>query len=472
MKRVGTVVLSVAMLSPMVAQAQSRPSNTMHTNSAALYLDRAKKTKVESEKQEILQKALEFALQGIEARSNNPRAYLLAGQIHVQRGDVARADSMFDKAEELWPEYGKETAAEREAAWVKAYNSGVLALRDSKTDEAIAHFEAANAVFDGRPLTPVSLAQLYQQKGDAAKAIDAYGKALKILQTAPRDKLSAEDQAQYKEWEQEIPVRMASLMTAAGRPQDAITLYREVLAKDPKNIFAKGNLAALLQQAGNNEEATKLMTELLAEDLTDGESFAVGVSLFRAKNYEQAAAAFRKSIAKNAYNRDAFFNLGQALLGTVRANPNEKDPKLVPVYQEMIDVAAKVRELDPANRSVVQLQAVGYRGMSEAVPAAQAEPWKKKTLEALQGLEALTFEVSDITTAPGNPTVIAGSVVNIKGTAGQPVTVKFTLLDPAGQPIGEQDVTVNLGAPEAATQFKASFQTDKTVGGWKYTVTK
>jgi tetratricopeptide (TPR) repeat protein len=190
MKRVGTVVLAVAMLTPAVAQAQSRPSNTMHTNSAALYLDRAKKTRVEGEKQENLQKALEMALQGIQAKSNNPRAYLLAGQAYVQLGDAVRADSMFDKAEELWPEYKEETAVEREAMWVKSYNNGVLAMRDQKVDEAIAYFAAANEVFAGRPLAAVSLAQLYQQKGDAAKAIEAYRDALSIVQAAPRDKLS------------------------------------------------------------------------------------------------------------------------------------------------------------------------------------------------------------------------------------------------------------------------------------------
>jgi len=472
MKRVGTVLLAVAILTPAVAQAQSRPSNTMHTNSAALYLDKAKKTRVQEEKQENLEKALEFALQGINARSNNPRAYMLAGEIYVQLGDAIRADSMFDKAEELWPDYKKETATEREAAWVKAYNNGVLAMRENKVDEAIGHFEAANAVFDGRPLAAVSLGQLYQQKGDHAKAVDAYRKALSILQTAPRDKLSAEDQEQYRTWEQEIPVRIASLLTAAGKPDEAIALYREVLARDPKNLFAKGNLAALLQQSGNNEEASKLMTELLAEDLTDAEAFSVGVSLFRAKNHEQAAAAFRKSLGKNAYNRDAYFNLGQALLAVARANASEKAPELVPVYKEIIDVTTKLREIDPSNRQILQLRAFGYRGMSETAPAAEAENWKKQTLETLQALEALTFDVSDVTMTPGNPTQIAGSVINIKGTAGQAVTVRFSFVDAAGQSVApDQDVTVTLGAPEAAVPFSVSVESDK-VAGWKYTVVK
>ena len=470
MKRVGTVVLAVAMLTPTVAQAQSRPSNTMHTNSAALYLDKAKKTRVEEEKQDNLQKALEFALQGISARSNNPRAYLLAGQTYVQLGDAIAADSMFDKAEELWPDYKKETAVEREAAWVKAYNSGVLAMQANKMDEAIGHFEAATAVFDGRPLAAVSLAQLYQQKGDAAKSVEAYRKALSILQTAPRDKLSPEDQQQWRTWEQEIPVRIASQLTAAGKPDEAIALYRDVLAKDPKNLFAKGNLAALLQQSGQNEEASKLMTELLAEDLTDGEAFAIGVSLFRANNQEQAAAAFRKSLEKNAYNRDAYFNLGQALLAIARANPNEKAPELLPVYKEIVDVTTKLHDIDPSNRQILQLRAFGYRGMSEAAPAAEAETYKKQTLETLQALEALTLDVSNVTMTPGNPTEIAGSIINIKGTAGQSVTIRFSFLDANGQPVApDKDVTVNLGASEAPVPFNITVESDK-VAGWKYTI--
>ena len=56
MNRFGGVVLALVLLAPAWATAQSRPASTMHTNSASLYLDRAKRSNREDEKKDLLEK--------------------------------------------------------------------------------------------------------------------------------------------------------------------------------------------------------------------------------------------------------------------------------------------------------------------------------------------------------------------------------------------------------------------------------
>src|SRR5262245_30139124 len=75
MKRLGGVLFALTLFVPMAAQAQTRPSNTMQTRSAELYVDRARRTTAEAEKKKLLEQALGFALEGIKTRADNPKAY-------------------------------------------------------------------------------------------------------------------------------------------------------------------------------------------------------------------------------------------------------------------------------------------------------------------------------------------------------------------------------------------------------------
>src|SRR5688572_16577946 len=112
-------VFALMLLSPVLAQAQSRPANTSQTNSAELYLQRARTSNRDEEKRDLLQKALEQAQQGIKVKADNPKAWLLAGKAHAGLGNAAAADSMFDQAEKLWPEYTKEIDPERLQLWIR-----------------------------------------------------------------------------------------------------------------------------------------------------------------------------------------------------------------------------------------------------------------------------------------------------------------------------------------------------------------
>ncbi|MEX0890691.1 MAG: hypothetical protein WEB88_00885, partial [Gemmatimonadota bacterium] len=74
--KLAALALLVAL--PATAQAQ-RPSSTMHTRSADLYLQQAAETRVEAERRDNFEKALEQAREGMEAMPENPTPWLQAG---------------------------------------------------------------------------------------------------------------------------------------------------------------------------------------------------------------------------------------------------------------------------------------------------------------------------------------------------------------------------------------------------------
>jgi tetratricopeptide (TPR) repeat protein len=478
------VVLALVFLAPAAVAAQTRPSNTMHTNSASLYFERARRSNREDEKKELLEKALNFALEGIKAKADNPRAYLLAGQINVQLGHAAVADSMFDKAEQLWPEYAKETENERLQLWIKEYNAGIIAVRDNKMTEAVQHFEQADAVYAKRPGARINLAQLYARTRQPDKAIAAYKGALEIMRGPSRQGLKADEEKQWKELEEAATFNLAQLYALTGKNEEALTAYRELIARDPNNAVAKSNMAVVLRTLNRADEASKIYNELLSADLSATEYFNVGVGLFRSSQFEPAANAFRKALSKNPQMRDAQYNMAQALYSLSSELEEQKskaegaaakpiETRLIAVFTELGELTAKLRTIDPANRNVIALQSRAYRALGDltAADVRASTDWKNKTLEVLKANEALNFEVSDVSmTAAGEEVQISGIVVNLKGNAGAPVKLRIHFLGANGAPLGSQDATVALPAVQGAAPFKVAFKTTAEVLGWRYEI--
>lgn len=483
MKRVGGVVLAAALVLPAAAGAQRKPSNTMHTNSAELYINQARKENRDAEKRELLQKALAKVQEGIAARPDNPKPYLLAGQIQLMLGNLASADSMLDKAEELYPEYRKETENDRMQAWIRGYNAGIMAVRDEKVDDAITLFEEAHTIYDGRPGALLNLAPLYSRKGNHDKAAAAYRQSLEILRNPPST-LPAEEQAQWKEFEEAASFNLATLYASTNRNDEAVAAYRDFLARHPGHALGLSNMAVVLTRMGKADEAAKVYHDLLGQNLEAEEYFGIGVGLFRANDYTTAAEAFRKAIAKNPYLRDAHYNLAQALYahssevleerGKVAAAQQKSfDEKLRPLYQELAETTEKLLAIDPASRNGHALLANAYRGLSDISAGAAATEFKNKTLTVLKSMdEGLPFEVTDIAASgEGEETLINGRVVNLKGTAGAPVKLKFTLVDAAGTSVGTGEIAINLPEVQGDAPFTVKIPA-RSAAGWKYEIIK
>lgn len=482
MNRIGKVLVLVLLLVPVAAHAQ-RPSNTVQTRSAELYLGQAERTQVPQDKQKFLKLAMDNALQGVQKNAGNSRTWFMLGQVYAATGDAVGADSAFDKAETMWPEYAKETDQLRFRAFVGAFNAGVTAIQQNNIDDAIAKLEAANAVYGKRPAASLNLGRLYVQKNQLDKAGEAYRHALEIMRGPEGKAVPAAEQAQWKQWEEAAAFNYAQILANAGKYDEAVKAYQDYLAGNPDNVQARSSLAEVYVRMGKQEEATKAFQDLLARDMSDEEFFLVGVGLFRGNQYEQAAEAFRKSITKNAALRDSYYNLAQAIYSQIQpleesrskatpADAKAVDAKLKPMYQELQTVAEKAQTFDPNNRTVLALLARAYRGMADVVDAKAATEWKNKTLGVMKTHQDLPFEVTDVALLIGEDSVakLSGNVVNIKMTEGQPIKLTFSFLSKDGTVLGTQDVTVSAPKSEAQVEFSTTFKPEAPLGGWKYQV--
>lgn len=476
MKGWSSLLLVAALLVPAAAQAQKKPSNNMHTRSADVYLGQAQQAKVNADRKELLQKALAAALEGAKTDPGNPKPWFQAGVAYAGLGDLAGADSAFDKAEQIYPEYAAEIDPERQNAWITAYNTGVKALQGGDAAGAIAAFEVATAIYQKRPEALVLLGSLHMQNGDAGKAERAFIDALAILRGPARTSLKPEEAASWAEDEATVALRLSTIYADQNKNDEAIKVYQDLLTSQPDNAMARANLAVVLARAGRTEEAVKIYKEMLAQqDVPEATLFNIGVGLFRAEQYAESAEAFRRASAINPHSHETLYNLSQSLLAQSGAlekqQPQPKD-ELKKIYEEMRTISQTLQGIDPANRNVIMMLAQAQRSLSElAGQTPEGEQLRKDVLASLQKAEALQFEVSDINVAPGETEVqITGKVTNIKGTAGAPVRLKFIVLSREGAELMAHEVTVNLPAKDESERFNARVQVPEGAAAWKYTV--
>ena len=108
-----------------------------------------------------------------------PRAYLLAGRSYLGLRDYSGADSMLTRLAVVEPGCADVVNEMRFNAWVPLYNMGISALRAGEQAEALQAFLQANVIFsDSRSLT--NAANIYQQQGDNARAMELYGQAREL----------------------------------------------------------------------------------------------------------------------------------------------------------------------------------------------------------------------------------------------------------------------------------------------------
>jgi len=483
MKRFGGVLIAAAMLAPAMASAQTRPSGGSDINSAEVYLDKARQSRNDKDRKDATERALASAQKAIAAKPDNPRAYLLAGQAHTLLGNILAADSMYDQAERLWPEYAATTERDRMQLWIRSYNAGIVAMNANNNAEAIAAFELADAIHAKRPTARLNLAKLYAQTNQLEKAADMYRKSLEILRGSQQG-LKPEEIQQWKTFEEAATFNLAQLLASTGKNEEAITEFKEFLTRNPTHTQAKVNLAVVYSRLNRTADAAKLYEELLSQDLTDVEFFNVGVGLYRSTQPVLAGEAFRKAIAKNPYMREAQYNLAQVLYAAANKLQEEKgtakgeavkaiDAKLLPIYTQMLDVTEKLRAIDPSSRNVLALRAQALRAMADLTTDAKASTdFRTKTLEVLKLHEALKFDVEAVALTPGAGDVMElnGTIVNLNGKAGESVKLRVHFIGKSGQTIGSQDVTVSLPAVQGGAPFKATITTKEEVAGWKYEV--
>ena len=117
----------------------------------------------------------------------------------------------------------------------------------------------------------------------------------------------------------ELQTRLATEFLEAGRPEDAITVYENLLKADPKSEAAINNLAAVLLDQ-RTDKASHARALKLAEGLASSKNPALldtlGWAYYRAGRYPEAVSVLERVVAKAGKVSVFRYHLGMAYLGT------------------------------------------------------------------------------------------------------------------------------------------------------------
>lgn len=103
----------------------------------------------------------------------------------------------------------------------------------------------------------------------------------------------------------------SSSATAPGLDEGALRAYRDILARDPKNLQAAVSAANLLYDAQRYGEAIPLYQQAFTLNPSDiNVSTDLGTALWYAGRPDEALAQYEQSLALNATHAQTLFNVG------------------------------------------------------------------------------------------------------------------------------------------------------------------
>lgn len=459
-----------------------RPADNAYTRSAGVHIVQATTSQGE-EAQEHYRLALADALLSIESDPGNPKGYLVAGQAAVGAGEWIQADTMFDRAVELYPDYADQVRAEREEAWVTVYNQGIEAVNADEIERARDLFAAADRLYRERPEARMNLGWAEMRLGNTEGAIEAYRGALEILYGPKPEGLDEEQIASWEGDKETASFNLAQLLARNGQPAEAAEVLGTYLTDAGETLDEETRLQAMtaqanfLAQAGQGDEAQAIMDQIMTRsDLTSADYFQIGIGYFNSGDYRQASEAFGRAAELNPYSRDALLNLVQSLYSESleleeAAASAERDAQLVENYTNIIEAAEQVRSFDPLNRNLLSFMLRAYRGLSDLSDAGEAREYNERSQALFREYQAQQYEVSDISLnlQGGDQARVSGALTNLSGEAGAQVSLRFTAVDRTGTTIDSKVINVTVPAVDTAAEFTT--QLDLSGGefaGWKY----
>lgn len=461
-----------------------QPRDDSNTNTASLHLVQASQAEGE-EATTHYEQALTNAIAAIQADSTNPKAYLVAGQAAVGVHNWVQADTMFERALELYPGYQERIVSEREQAWITAYNTGAEALSAGETDRAVELFEGADRLYQERPEARMALGSLYMRRGETEKAAQAYRSALEILNQPPPEAMDEEQAANWESDRRVVALNAAQLLAETGEFQEAASVLDDFLSEHgtqldtATRLRAETALAGFLAQAGETERAEAMFEEIYSrEDLTSAEYFQVGIGFFNTGDYGRAAEAFKEAAERNPYNRDALLNLVQSLYSQAveieeLEESDERDQELRAIYDELLAAAEEVRAYDPLNRNLLSFMLRSLRAKADLSEQTEADELTRRTQELYRAYQQQSYEVTDIavTLQGENQVVITGVLANLTGNPGEEVQLQFTVVDSEGNAIDQATAAVQAPEQNAAQQFQVTLDVPGgEFAGWMYEV--
>jgi len=430
-----TTAIVAPVLSPSVALAQEDcvGGGDQYTRGAELELTWATRRDDPQTKPTRYNRALEKLDESFADPPVEPRAYLLAATAYLGLRDYVGGDSTLTMLVEVAPQCADQALEMRFNAWVPLYNSGVEQLTAGDEDAAIESFEKANVIYsDSRSFN--NAASIYQNRGESQKAMDMYAHALQSSTDPEMIRVAS--------------INLAELLRAEGRDEEALAIYSNYAADHPDDILGRLNYAIALMDAGSKDEAQQIFQELLdRDDLSFRQWSQVGIGLYRAQNFDEAALAFRKAHDMQPLNKETLENLANSY------------------YQ-----SEHFEDLAPLADTLVQrypYETVNYNLLANARTETGDQDG---ALAVLEGREALSFEFLRAQLGPGGEETysLEGTVMNKSAVGGTEVTIPVHFLSEGGQVLITEPLTLSLPAAGETAGFQVQVQSGTPIMGFRY----
>jgi tetratricopeptide (TPR) repeat protein len=426
MNRLSARVLALVALSllPSAAFAQKEPPHTKETKNAERFLGLAMTRNDAAQRRQYLEQALPSLLEARAKDPENGRVWFMLGSVQASIGNLAAADSAFDRAQAMYAGYAEAIEAERHAAWEVAFNNAVGLINAQKTDEGIVALENAELIYGDRPEAKYYLGLFYMQKQQVDNAERAFNAAIASVNGPLRPKLPA----------------------AAAEDWDKLALNSKIRLS---------NLMAFR-----------------------------GAELYDKQNYDSAAVVFANARRLSPYSRDHLFNELQSVYARALDLDKERtkaknaalDARAKELYTSVLMLTDSLRVVDPRNEDIYFFSSRAHKVLSDLNADAAL---KTKHVNALRSVnteyEQLPFVVSDVQIAEGDSTAtVSGTIRNKLLKAGATGTFVFELVGFDGKPIGSAPVTFTATAAPAANQeapripFKAVVPMGAPLASWRY----
>jgi tetratricopeptide (TPR) repeat protein len=387
------------------------PSETRFSQTATLFF-----------REQNFARALELALEGIEADPGNPVHYLLAGMSYLSLDDFPNSDEMFREAQRIYPAYELDIEPQREAAWGEAFNAGLAAYGEGDVQGTIERWNDATLMYDLRPEAHRNLAGLLATEGRYAEAIDVYEKAIAGLAKRPATEVLSEADSQARqESTAGLEDQLSTLLMLTDRYAEAEPLLRRRLARDSESVQVRSDLASALNALDRAEEAREIYAALLSEGgLQATELFNLGVGLFRVEDFAGAEVAFRRLTELQPESRDAWFNRANVLFA-------------MEDWTMLSEVGARLLELDPLGQNALLIAARAQLEIGNRDAAVQILQRADAAPVYLGGLRLRRAGVG---------TTVEGELTGNIAPQGSAVDLLFRFFGDGGTPVGTEVVTV------------------------------
>ncbi len=236
------------------------------------------------------------------AIEENPRAttaYISAGEIYYQKGDVNAAQGRFETAGEVDP-----------SNFVAHYKNGLMLQLLNRPAEAVAAYLRSLVINPYDFNANLNIATAYLQLNDSRQAITYAEQAVKI------DRKSAVAR-----------VNLGVVYAKVGRHKDAVAEYREAaqLAELSPPLLLNLALSLGKMDPPRFEEMLSTLDELLKLDPSPVAHERRGYALFKLKRYDESETAFKAALAMDERHYPAHNGLGVLHINAWLLSDREKE---------------------------------------------------------------------------------------------------------------------------------------------------